>query len=658
MKVRPGLPVWVLAVSLVLGTFIAYQPVWHAGFVWDDDTFLVDNPLIKAGDGLYRFWCTTAAPDYFPVTSTTLWLEWRLWGDHPLGYHLVNVLLHGASSVLLWGVLARLKIPGAWLAAAIFALHPVNVESVAWITERKNTLAMFFYLLSLLWWLRSEPDPERLVRDLLASSRAEASPGDFHRRWYGLALGAFALALLSKTAVVTLPVVLLGVAGWRHGRIERRHLWRILPFFVMAGLLGLITLWFQSHRAIGSEIVRSDSFPARLAGAGWAVWFYLYKALWPLNLAFVYPRWSIDALKAQSYVPALLVLTVGAVCWHYRRRWGRLGLFALGYFVIMLLPVLGFMNIYFMRYSLVADHWQYFSILAPIALLASALVTAGEAWHRSSSPLGLAPGGTVALVLGLLTWKQSHLYADRETLWQETLARNPTCAMAHNNLGYTLAHQGQIDQAIRHYQDALRLQPDYVDAHNNLGNALAMKGQTEEAIRQLQEALRLKPGNAAIHSNLGTALAMKGQIEEAISQFQAALRLQPDNAEVHYNLGRAFDLKGGADEAIGQFQAALRLRPDYPDAHNNLGLVLGRNGRTAEAIHQYQEALRFNPNHAEAHNNLGIALYHQHRSDEAIREFEEALRIKPDFASARQNLDTVLAGGVRLSGPTGGFGKP
>jgi tetratricopeptide (TPR) repeat protein len=634
---------WLLAALLVLATVLAYQPVWHAGFIWDDDVFLVDNPLIKAGDGLYQFWCTTAAPDYFPLTSTTLWLEWRLWGSNALGYHLVNVLLHAVSSVLLWRVLARLKIPGAWLAAAIFALHPVNVESVAWITERKNTLAMFFYAWALLWYLRFDQDTQPATRNPPEVPALPVSP--LHAPsslFYWLSLGAFGLALLSKTAVAPLGLVLLGLVWWRRGRIERRDVWRTLPFFGLAVMLGLITVWFQHHRAIGSEIVRADSLWGRLAGAGWAVWFYLYKALWPLDLKFVYPRWSIDASQALSYLPGLLLVAVLGVSWHYRRRWGRAVFLALGYFVVMLLPVLGFVNIYFMLYSLVSDHWQYFSILGPIALVAAALTAAGERLGRAKAGPGVAAGGALLLALGVLTWKQAHIYVDEETLWQDTFAKNPACCMAHINLGMVLDKKGQTDEAARQFQEAIRLKPDDPVAHHDLGIALGKKGQTDEAISQYQEALRLEPDDAEAHNNLGIALVMKGQIDEAIRHFQESIRLKPDFAGTYYNLGNALAKKGRLDDAIRQFQQALRLKPDYADAHNNLGFALLNKGQIGEAIPQFQQALRLKPDDADTHNNLGTAFYQQGRTGEAIRQFQEALRLKPDYADAHYNLGVAL----------------
>ena len=660
---RPDSLVWLMAALMVLMTVLAYQPVWHAGFIWDDDAFLVDNPLIKAGDGLYRFWCTTSAPDYFPMTSTTLWLEWRLWGNHPLGYHLVNVLLHAASSVLLWRVLARLSIPGAWLAAAIFALHPVNVESVAWITERKNTLAMFFCAWTLLWYVRFD---QQSKAGTVPPGPRHPSPVTRHPSlFYWLSLGAFALALLSKTAVVTLPVVLLLLVWWRCRRIERRDVVRTIPFFAMAGLLGLLTVWFQYHRAIGSDIVRADSFWARLAGAGWAVWFYLYKALWPLDVMFVYPRWSIDASNPLSYLPGLLAVVALAVAWYYRRQWGRPVLCALGCFVVMLLPVLGFLDIYFMRYSLVADHWQYFAILGPIALLAaawsadwSAGIPAGVApslagadknvgapgrlW-RVNSQLGIALGCAVLLVLGALTWKQARLYVNQETLWRHTLARNPACWLAHDNLGAVLDARGQVDEAITHYREAIRLRSDCPSAHNNLGIALAGKGRMDEAIRHYQEAIRLAPDYAETYNNLAAARLISGQIEEAISLCRQAIRLKPDYPLAYNNLGKALLMSGQTREAISQYQQAICLKPDYVEAHYNLATALGKLGQINEAIRHYQEVIRLQPDHAGAHIELGTTLSERGETDEAIRQYREALRLKPDDALAHYNLGNALA---------------
>lgn len=336
-------------ILITFATLIIYIPAIRGGFIWDDDAFVTENPLIHSHDGLYRFWCTTEAPDYFPLTSTTLWLEWRLWGNNAAGYHVVNVLLHILNALLIWLALKRLKIPGAWLAAFIFAVHPVNVESVAWITERKNLLPMFFYLCSILLYLKFEENQTKWV--------------------YGLSLGAFLLALLSKPSVVMLPLVLLGCVWWQRRRIALNDLFRAIPFFLLSLIMGLVTLWFQYHNAIGSTIVRDDSFLSRLAGAGWAVWFYIYKTVFPFNLSFVYPRWEITDSSLVSFVPILLLLSLLIILFRYRNSWGSPFLFGLGYFVVTLFPVLGFFNIYFMKYSLVADHWQYTSIIGIIALL-------------------------------------------------------------------------------------------------------------------------------------------------------------------------------------------------------------------------------------------------------------------------------------------------
>jgi len=547
-----------MAVLLVLATIAAYWPALHNGFIWDDDVFLVTNRLIRAGDGLYRFWFTTEAPDYFPMTSTTLWLEWRLWGDAPVGYHLVNVLLHAASSVLLWRVLARLKIPGAWFGAALFALHPVSVESVAWITERKNTLAMFFYAGALLSYLCFEDTGQR--------------------RWYALGLAAFALGLFSKSAIAPLPVVLLGVAAWRRGRLEWRDMWRAVPFFALAALLGLITVWFQFHRAMGGQMVRPDGFWTRLAGAGWSIWFYLYKALWPVNLIFVYPRWSVDGSKVLAYVPGLLVLAAGCVCWQHRRGWGRPVLFALGYFVVMLLPVLGFLDIYFMRFSLVADHWQYFSILGPVTLVGGVLAGAGPGCGIAGPRWRIAVGCGLLCGLGVLTWQQSKMYHDMETLWRTTIARNPHCWLAQNMLGVYLAQEGRIDEAISQYRAGLRVRPNDAGVYDHLGTELVKKGQLDEAIHCYQEAIRLKPDFVDAHNDLGYALALAGRNEEAIPNFQECLRLKPNSFMPHLALARTLPRLGGFQEAASHMDEFLRTCPPAAlEAPNSAvrGLALG-----------------------------------------------------------------------------------
>jgi tetratricopeptide (TPR) repeat protein len=600
---------WLLGFVLVAVTIIAYQPVWHAGFIWDDQTFLSNNRVIKSADGLYRLWFTVSTPDYYPMTFSLFWLECRLWANHPVGYHLVNVLLHAFSAVLLWRVFQRLNLPGALLAAALFALHPVNVESVAWISEGKNTLSMFFYAGTVLCWLKFEDSGRR--------------------RWYGLALAGFALALFSKTAVAPLPLVLLGMAWWRRGRVGWKDVRNAVPFFVMAAALGLVTVWFQNHRAIGSEVVRTDGFWSRLAGAGWAVWFYLYKAVLPVNLPFVYPRWQIDARNVLSYIPLVMLAAAFVLCWRCRRRWGKALFFGLAYFVVMLLPVLGFLNIYFMRYSLVADYWQYFAIIGPIALAAAII----------RRPVVAA---ALLLALGALTWKQCGMYANVETLWQTTLRLNPNCWMAHYNFGNALLQNGSADEAIVHFQKALEIKPDYDEACNNLGNALVQKGRMDEAIACYQKALQINPDNATAHHSLGTVLRQKGRVDEAITQFQQALQISPDLAEAHNNFGNALLQKGRVDEAIAQYQKALQINPALEGAYNNLGNALLQKGKVDEAIAQYQKALHFKPDYAEAHNNLGYVLLQKGRVDEAIACYQKALQIKPTFAEAHNNLGVAL----------------
>jgi tetratricopeptide (TPR) repeat protein len=615
---------WLVALLLVGATLVAYLPVWHAGLIWDDASFAIDNPLIHRADGLYRFWFTTQPVDYYPVTSTMLWVEWRLWGANPMGYHVVNVLLHAASAVVLWRVLGRLNIPGAWLAAALFALHPVNVESVAWIAQRKNTLAMFFYLVSLLWYLRFEPP-------------TPADSGE-KRRWYWLSLFAFLLAILSKTAVAPMPLVLLGLAWWRRGRVQRRDFRRCVPFFVLTVVVGLVSLWFQSHRAIGADIVRTDSFWARLAGAGWAVWFYLYKAVLPINLAAIYPHWQIDGAQWWSYLPGLVLLGVLGVFWRFRQGWGRAPLAGLGYFIVMLVPVLGLWDIGFMLLSLVADHWQYFAIIGPLALAAGAIVTVCNSPRRL-----LAAAAGVVLLLGGLTWRQSGIYANPELFWRTALAANPDSWLAHNNLGNALFEQGQVDKAFAHYQRAKEIQPGYATVHYNLGGIFRQRGQLDEAIAEFKKAVELQPKYSTAHYNWAEILRQQGQADEAIAHYETAVEIRPDYAEAHNSLAGLLQRKGRVDEALVHLQKALEIRPDQAEDHNNLANLLWQKGRIQEALAHYRKAVEIRPDYAVAQHNLGEILQQGGQVREAITHFEKALEIQPDFAPACNSLAWVMA---------------
>ena len=527
-----------------------------------------------------------ATRQYYPLVHTTYWLEYRLWDLDPTGYHVVNVILHALSAVLVWRLLIRLKVPGAWAAAALFALHPVHVESVAWITERKNALSGAFYLSAAWAYLRCEET---------------RSP-----RLYWAALFLFAAALLSKTVTCTLPAALLLVLWWKGQTPMRRTAVALVPFFALGVAMSGVTVWMERH-SVGAWGPEWDlSLVERGLIAGRALWFYAAKLLVPLNLAFIYSRWEIDATTVWQYLYPAGALGVGVLLWAFRERWGRGALTGVLFFFGTLTPALGFFNFYPMLYSFVADHFQY---LASLGLLALAAAGGHRIWTR----LGRSAAGPVALALvlalcGLLTWRQGRVYADLETLWRDTLQKNAGAWIAHNNLANILKERGQLDQAIGHYRQALLLKPGSAQIHLNLADAHQARGESAAALRHYRRALKAKPDRVETHLKLGNALLGQNAIAEAIEHYRQALRLAPNLALAHSNLGAALAIQRQDAEAIEHYRRALQLKPDFAEAHNNLGRLLALQGQFAEAIEHYRRALQLKPTYRQARSNLASAL--------------------------------------------------
>jgi tetratricopeptide (TPR) repeat protein len=543
-----------LSLVLFFAVVLVYQPVWYGGFTWDDDDLITANPSIIGPLGLKEIW-TTHAADICPLTITSFWVEHALWGLAPLPYHLTTVCLHGACAVVLWRVLRSLAVPGAWLGAALWALHPVLVDSVAWITEMKNTQSGLFFLLSILFYLKFRQTPDD-------GNRARGRP-------YVLSLVFAALAMASKSSTVVLPVVLCLCAWWSERRWNGRNLTALAPMFLMSMAAGAVSIWTQ--RRNGAEDPHWVlTWPQSLVAAGDAVWFYLGKLIWPRSLALVYPRWQIEADSWISYLPLLAVMIVLVVWWSRRRSWARPWFFAAACFLVALLPVLGLVSMTFSRYSLVADHFQYLAAMAPLALAGAGMARWADFAPVEKSWLYSTLGAGVLLILGLLSWQRAWVYENDETLWTDTLTRNPDCWVGHNNLGSFLRRKGELDQAMSHFERAAEINPNYAEAHNNLGNALVEMDRTDEAIPEYEKALAIRPAYAEAHNNLGIALGQKGRLAEAIVQFQQALEIRPDLGAVHTNLAVALFKAGRMAEAVAQFQEVVRLHPDDGNARINL----------------------------------------------------------------------------------------
>jgi protein O-mannosyl-transferase len=642
-----------MLVALVLAT---YAPVTQNTFIWDDNDYVTQNLTLRTLPGLRSIWFSPfSLPQYYPLVHTTFWVEYHLWELEPLGYHLVNVLLHATSVLLLCRLLVRLEAPGAWLAAALFAVHPVMVESVAWITERKNVLSLALTLGSMLCYLRFAPATEGTGR---ASSRAGGWT------YYAVAFVLFVLALLSKTVVASMPAVLLVIYWWKRGRIDRRDGARLLPFFIVGIGLGLVTAWLERIH-VGAEGADWSFTPVeRGLIAGRAVWFYAGKLVWPHPIIFFYPKWDVSAHLWWQYLYPLAALALVAALWLARRRIGRGPLASVLIFGGVLVPALGFLNVYPFRYSFVADHFQYHASLAILALLGAILASVGERiadffaptttddatptlatpWARRALLWG--PAAVLLASLAALSFRGTHVYFDLHSLYGDIIAKNPGGWAAHLNLGAKLLFEGKKDEAMEQFRIALELSPKQPIAHTNYGDALFDlgirkgfdPGQLDTAREHFQTALDLEPRWMPAYVGLAKTLIREEKLAEAMKHLTRALELYPNNPPALETMGALLIRETKWSEAIEYFQKALVHRPNLAQSHHGLGLALLNLGRTREALPHLTTSLELDPDSYEAQFALANALMELKEFRTAIDRYNEALRIKPDYLDALSNL--------------------
>jgi tetratricopeptide (TPR) repeat protein len=580
------------AAILVL-SLIAYSPALTGTLLWDDAGHLTRADL-RPVEGLRRIWFEIGATQqYYPVLHSAFWIEHRLWGDSVAGYHIANIALHSLSAFLLILILRRLAIRGAFVAGLIFALHPVMVESVAWISEQKNALSAVFYLAAALSYLHFDRSRRRVQ--------------------YVLGFVLFVLALLSKSVTATLPAGLLLAEWWQRGRLSwKRDIMPLVPWFAAAAAAGAVTIWFE-REAIGARGPDfALSFLDRCLIAGRAFWFYLAKLFWPANLTFIYPRWTIDSSVWWQHLFPIGAIALAAAAARVARvhRGPAAGLF---FFTVTLFPALGFFDVYPFRFSFVADHFQYLASIGIIVPVAYGLTIIAERIGSSNKAGAFVACAVPIAVLATLTWRQAAMYRNAETLYKETIARNPNAWMAYMNLGTELANANRLPEAIHAFEGALRVRPDYPEARRNLAMA---------------------------HFTIGNALADKG-MSGAIEAYEAALKIDPDNAEAHLNLGSVLsETPARVPEAIAHYRAALAIKPAYFLAHYNLGtLLLDDPAQHRHAVAHLEAALRLQPESPEAHVNMAVALADTPATiSEAIRHLEVALAGRPDFTAARELL--------------------
>jgi tetratricopeptide (TPR) repeat protein len=653
---------WLLGTVLFAAVIAAHFPASRNAFIWDDDSYLTENVLVQSPDGLGRIWFEPlASPQYYPLVFSTFWLEHRLWGLRPSGYHWVNILLHAGAAILLWLGLLRLSVPGAWLAALWFGIHPVHVESVAWITERKNVLSGIFYLGSFLACLRA----------FRLEGRADTTACEgFGRRAYILGLFLFTCALLSKTVTATLPVAVAIAFWWKRGRLDSPTFWKHLAPFLF---LGGTTAWLEAYHVGAKGAEWSLSAIERILVAGRAVWFYAGKIVWPTDLVFIYPRWRIDAGNPLQYIPPVGAAALLLLLWRRQDQLGRGPLAAALYFGVTLAPALGFLNVYPMRYSFVADHFQYLASIGVLTPMAAAATRLAGVWReragRGAFVATVSAAILVSVSLAGLCWRQAAWYKDARTLWERTVEKNPASNMARWNLVDCLSRDNRVEEALRevllirqispedpeipaaigsllyelkryrmsttYFENAIRLNPRDFVALNGLGDAHSALGEDNAAERYYRRVTsdRSATDNEYAYAceGVGVVSARSGREREALRWFEEGLRVSPENASLHYNRALLLAHMGSGSQAVSEYLEALRITPDHLMARMNLAEQYARMGDSAKAGEAFAEIGRRNPAKAEALFAQGRLMEMKGESSQSREWFQRALEAPTDY---------------------------
>lgn len=640
-----------LALLIVAAGVWVFSPAFFGGWIWDDQPYISDNPIIQDPEGFWKVWVNPDGQgNYYPLTSFAEWLQWQWWGNSMLGYHLTNVFLHLASAFLLWRLFARLGIRLAWLGALLFTVHPVMIESVAWISELKNTLSLPPLLMAMLAWL----------------TWTETGA----RRSYLAAIALFVVAMLAKTSGVMFPILLLGYAWSKRGRIDWPDLRAVIPCFVVAALAGVVTL--MPHAPMAENLHRTWSLLPALAAVGWSIFFMLGKCAFPFGLLPVYEGFALNPPTPFNLVPWLLLAPLAYLLWSNRAGGSRYLLFGLGFFFLNLAPVLVYI---FINYSIMVWSMEHLVYLPIIGLIGLAIAALGELDQRLPRPARIGQWAVVGVVVGIMAWS-SHAYAgwfaDAEVFWNRVLQRDPQSWIAELDLGTILNKEKRYADALPHLQKLVALQPNLDDGHYSLGIALdnlhripeaedefhrslainpkyaksylslghiqRKEGHSAEAEKLFGEGLKVDPDNVPLLIDMAGLLFQSGRVDEAIGLFQHASDLDPNLAQLQFDLGNALLQRGDFPAAADHFARALDLDPTMAPAHGELGVIFAHAGHLPEAMEQFQAALQLNPALVDPRMNLALALAQTGRITEAIDQFGQVLQLDPANAKARDSL--------------------